>query len=79
MCVQVIDMLTDIASECQEKHVETAATAALSVSLAWAHIGEQNRAKSMHAEAAALGCTAPHVLDLVSKAGEKLGVVTATA
>lgn len=72
-------MLTDIAAECQEKRIETATSAALSVSLAWAHIGEQNRAKSMHAEAAALGCTALHVQDLISKAGETLGLETAAS
>jgi hypothetical protein len=47
-------MLSDIASECNAKDMDTAASAVLSVALAWAHIGEEKRARSTHAEAAAL-------------------------
>lgn len=71
---QVIDMLSDIISECKRSQVATAASASLAVALAWAHVGEHNRAKSMYQEAAILDCKEPSFLTVLERSAIALGV-----
>ena len=60
-------MLMDIAATCkQQSKTETATKALLSISLAWAHVGEHERACHACAEADAASCsdaTTREVLD----------------
>lgn len=49
-------MLSDVAAECKVSQVDTSASAALAVALAWAHLGELTRARGTHSEAAAMPC-----------------------
>jgi delta 1-pyrroline-5-carboxylate dehydrogenase len=67
-------MLSDIVSECKNSRVGTAASASLAVALAWAHVGEHNRAKSMHQEAALLDCKEPSFLTVLERSALALGV-----
>ena len=67
-------MLSDISSECKSAKADTAAIATLAVALAWAHIGEADRAKEMHAEATTFACKDSAFRSVLTQSGPVLGV-----
>jgi hypothetical protein len=66
-------MLSDIASECDAKETDTLASAVLSVALTWAYIGEEKRARSTYAEAAALNCTSKVFQNVLQRSAAIIG------